>query len=415
MDILFYILLRTNKRLFSSVHVHEVLGNLSRLGHNIECVNTKYPMSERQIDDKQPLLLRKYPINTLLSSPLYKLLKGEIDLFFRFLTEIRIFLLAFILMVRRKGKFDVIYRRHYLFNSEYLLARLFRIPSVKEVNGRWVWEARISGGTDKFSLWLINRIERFSMPKGEMIIAVTPKLAEMLHTEYGVHKDKIVVIENGANTDLFIPMDVRVARSELGLNQNDNYICLVGAFSRWQGIEYLIRSAPSILKSFANTRFLLVGDGELKEELIELVEQIGISSRVIFTGIVPYERVPLYMNASDVCVVTKPQESGGFSPLKLCEYMACSKAVVATSASGLDFLEENNAGILANPENSEEFAQAIIKLLRDPGLRQRMGENGMKYVVENRSWKSVAKRVEEVCRQAIEQRKLKSQGKGKKL
>lgn len=288
-----------------------------------------------------------------------------------------------------------------MLNTEYLLAKLFKIPSVREVNGIMTDETKVTKRGDRISLWVIDRIERFSMPRADRIIVVTSKLKEVLQGDYGVPEDKIVVILNGANTDLFKPMDIVKAREELGLNRSDNYICFVGNLERWQGVEYLVKSIPLILEQCPDTLFLIVGDGPTKRELVELAEQVGVSNRMIFTGMVPYQKISLYINASDVCVLPKKPMRTGYSPLKLCEYMACMKPVVATRTNGFEILEEFNAGVLVNPENPSEFAQAIIKLLQDPELRVQMGENGRNYVVENQSWESVAKRVEEVCKAVI--------------
>ena len=147
----------------------------------------------------------------------------------------------------------------------------------------------------------------------------------------------------------------------------------------------------------------------MKEELIELAEQLDVSDKVIFMGMVPYQRVPLYINASDVCAapfVKVRNERSGVSPLKLCEYLACRKPVVASKLSGLEILEQNNTGILVKPENPEALANAIIRLLQNSDCRNQMGENGRRYVVENRSWESVAKRVAEVCEQNLKRHKL---------
>ena len=125
---------------------------------------------------------------------------------------------------------------------------------------------------------------------------------------------------------------------------------------------------------------------------------------------VPYQTVPLYINASDVCAtpfVKARGERSGVSPLKLCEYLACQKPVVASKLGGLAMLAQNSAGVLVEPEDPEALAKAIIGLFQDPELRKQMGENGRKYVVKNRSWESVARRVAEVCRQAIEEHKAK--------
>ena len=93
----------------------------------------------------------------------------------------------------------------------------------------------------------------------------------------------------------------------------------------------------------------------------------------------------------------------------MCSSDLCEKPVVATRTSGFEILEENDAGLLINPEDAQEFANAIIRLLEAPDLRKKMGENGRRYVVKERSWESVARRVAEVCQQAAEERKQKSE------
>jgi len=314
--------------------------------------------------------------------------------------------------MKHKRKFDVIYRRHNLFNTEYFLAKLFRIPSVKEVNGIVADEMRIGGKGDRVSVWFMDRIEKWNMPRADKIIVVTAQLEEVLHNEYNVPEDRIVVILNGANTELFKPMDAAEAKDELGLRQSDSYVCFVGSLSKWQGVEYLIEAAPLILESYPNTRFLIIGDGVMKEELIQLTEKVGVSDKVIFTGMMPYQKVPLYINASDICVapfIRKRNERCGVSPLKFCEYMACEKPVVASRLAGLEMLEQNDAGILVEPENPEALASAIIKLYQDPDLRKQMGGNGRKYVVENRSWESVARKVAEVCEKIVKEHRDKCQ------
>jgi glycosyltransferase involved in cell wall biosynthesis len=171
---------------------------------------------------------------------------------------------------------------------------------------------------------------------------------------------------------------------------------------QWQGVDALIHAAPYILDKQPNTTFLIIGDGTVKDELIELCTNNAVSDKFIFTGRVPYEQVPLYINASDLCIIPKRPMKSGFSPLKLCEYMACEKPVIATRTSGFELIEEYNTGLMVNPENPQEFASAAIELLHNPELRKKMGQNGRGYVLENRSWASVAKKIVEVCEQTIE-------------
>jgi glycosyltransferase involved in cell wall biosynthesis len=140
------------------------------------------------------------------------------------------------------------------------------------------------------------------------------------------------------------------------------------------------------------------------QELVELARQVGVLDKIIFTGTVPYPKVPLYLNASDVCVapfVAGRNERMGVSALKMCEYMACEKPVVASRISGLEILEDNNAGILVEPESPSKLAQAILTLLQSKELRAQMGKNGRKYVVKNQSWENVARRIAGVFQETL--------------
>ena len=131
-----------------------------------------------------------------------------------------------------------------------------------------------------------------------------------------------------------------------------------------------------------------------------------MKNRFIFTGVIAYDRVPLYINASDTCTapfIFARNAKIGLSPLKLYEYMACGKPVVASNISGVsDVLEASGGGIPVLPENPEALAEGILKLLENPDLRTKLGSKGLSYVTENYSWHSVAEKVNEVCKSGLE-------------
>lgn len=401
MNILYCDPLATKNEVYCQVHVYEVLNNLSKLGHNVVPLRRETPRDGDGGDTGQSGSSWERTKKRLRSLPIYKPLKGEIYILWMLLSEIRTFLSAFRLIMGRRENFDVIYRRHHLYNSEYLLGKLFGIPSVREMNGIVADEARITGRGDSFSLRVIDWIERSGIRKADRIIVVTPRMKELLENDYRVPGNGIVVVENGANTDMFRPMSTTEAQKALDLDPRHRYVCFVGSLSQWQGVDYLIRAAPAVLEKVPATCFLIVGDGVMKDELTMLAEQLGVSDNVVFVGRAPYQRVPLYINASDVCSVPKTVTRVGYSPLKLHEYMACGRPVVATRTKGFEVLEEKRAGLLVDPENPEDLADAIAELLGNPQRAKHMGESGREYVLENRSWESVARRVAEVCRQTL--------------
>jgi len=402
-NILFYDRLKVGRLITISTHKYELISNLSKLGHNVVLLNTDYPRKVEEIICSNPASLAKGVRSKLLSLRIAQRFRGEISIVWSLGRDIYLFLSAFILIMSRKRNFDVIYRRHSLFNGDYLLARLFKLSLVKEVNGIESDNARITGFTDNLSLRIIDRIEKFNIPRADKIIVVTSKLKETLQRDYKVPENKITVIPNGANIELFKPMGTAQARKQVNLAQAGHVVVFVGDLVAWHGVDHLIRSIPYVVKGCPATNFLIVGDGMMRQELVELAGQVGVFDKVSFTGMVPYHKVPLYINASDVCVspsiVRERGERGGSSALKIHEYMACGKPVVASRASGLEMLERENAGFLVEPESPSELAHAILRLLQSKELREQMGKNGRKYVVENRSWEGVARKVAEVLEQ----------------
>ena len=405
MSILFYDRLKTGQLTTVSSHKYELISNLAKLGYTVTFLNADYPRKVDEIIASNPPSLGNGVRSKLLSWRATRSLRGGIGILWSFGRDLSFFLAAFSLIIVKKRNLDVIYRRHSLFNSDYLFAKLFGIPLVKEVNGIESANASVTGFTDRFSLHIIRRIEKFNMPRADKIIVVTPKLKETLQKDYGVPRDKIFVIPNGANTELFKPMNTDQARRQVKLAQAGHLVVFAGDLVAWKGVSCLIKSIPYAVKEFPEARFLIVGDGMLMQELVELARQVGVSDKIIFTGMVPYQNVPLYINASDICAApfdASRDEKIGLSPLKTHEYMACGKPVVASRISGLRILETTGAGILVEPGSPSALAQAILRLLQRKELRELMGKSGRKYMVGNRSWESVAKRVALVLEQTCD-------------
>jgi glycosyltransferase involved in cell wall biosynthesis len=410
MKIMFYQKRRINKNeiISENVHIAEVLNHLVGLGHTVLYANGEthsiinltdglqfIPLSSNSLWQKIKKYFSKSPLG------------GEALISYNFIKEIGLFLLAVKTIIKKKP--DLIFRRNWIFASEHILSRIFKIPHVTEINGITVDEIEISKEGDKLSLWIINNIERYNFGKADKYIVVTSKLKDTLHTSYNIPDNKIIVIENGANTDLFKPMDVLMAKRALNLSSTNCYIGFVGGLIVWQGLNNFLSAMSLILKEFPDARALFVGEDYMKGKLQEQSKQLGISDKVIFTGRIPYGKVPLYINANDICISfpnnTERNRKTGASPLKLCEYLACGKPVVTSRINGLELVEQYNCGYLVNPGDSEEFSRAVIRLLRDPSTRQRMGENGRKFVIENRSWFSITKKVADVFQTVIKEYK----------
>jgi len=412
MKILFYHnTIKKHEVVSANVHIIEVLNNLTKLGHIIRYANGKQHSFTLHSPDEG---ISPSPLRISYWEKVKRFIwtlpfRGEALISLYFINEIRLILSAFITILRFRP--DIIYRRHTIFNSEIFLSKIFRIPCVRETNSLVGDEFKFMKKGDAFSQWLTNVIEKIDFRIADKYVAVTESLRDTLLNNFNVPVGKITVIENGVNTDLFKPMDEAIVQKELNLDISSRYICFVGGLAEYHGVKYFISAMPYILKEHPEARALIIGESQMrtrlvKNELIGLSNQLGVFNMVKLTGRVPYEKVPWYINASEICVIPSwwsgQNQRIGLSSLKLCEYLACGKPVIASRISGFEFIEEIDCGYLVKPASKEELALAIIRLLNDPASEDRMGKNGRKYVVENRSWESVAKKVASVCDSTLE-------------
>ena len=380
----------------STVHIWEFIKSLSKLGQEVHVMT---------ISDK---IFGGVVFHSLIKK------KQNISGTFVF----RLHYLMQIGKVVNELKFDILYTRNSLRGIIGVLIRLLKGPKlVLELNGLvsedWKLEKERNGDINMFRnvrVKLSDWVEIFVAKKADAVIVVAQGIKDIL-IKRGVDENKIFVIPNGANIDLFRPIKdpaINELRHRYSINEEDHVITFVGNFEWYHGIEYLIRSAPLILNTFPNTKFLIVGDGPIRKELENLVKNMNLFDKIIFTGRAPYEMVPLYINMADVCVApfTRARnERIGLSPLKIYEYLACGKPVIASDIKGVgDLLRHSNAGIAVTPEDPVELANAIIKLLKDEELRRQMGENGRKVVVNNYSWDHTAKKTIEVFEKILDKK-----------
>ncbi len=322
-------------------------------------------------------------------------------------------------------KIDIIYERPGIVPVGFLLSKLFKKPLVIAAQGvaYYEHESKVRSQmvdskllarrmvdnkllANKFVMAILKGITRINHKNAYRIITVTPQIKQLICIQYKINPDKIIVLSNGADINLFRPMETEIAKKLLKLDEAVQYVCFVGNLLFWQGVQYLIKSAPLVLEKYPSARFLIVGDGMIKKELMNLAQQEKVFDKFLFYGAVPHEDVPTYINASEVCVCTAASDdknkTTGNSGLKVFEYMACGKPVVIGNTEGQkDVIAESSAGLVVSPEHSRELASAIISLLKDAKLSKQLGENGRKVVVERYSWAGIAGRVSEVFGEAV--------------
>ncbi|UCE73458.1 MAG: glycosyltransferase family 4 protein, partial [Methanomassiliicoccales archaeon] len=282
----------------------------------------------------------------------------------------------------------------------YALHKLLKIPYAVEINAI-VEDERVlltgEGDNTSFKGFRKNMRTRF-FHEAALVIAVTPGIKEHLQTLYNIPKERIAVVPNGANTELFKPMERAECIKELELNPDKRYICFTGNLAPWQGLISMIEAMPIILEEERNAVFLVVGGGKEKETLEKRTGELKLGNNILFAGWVDYEKVPEYISACDICVapLAEGREKSGSSAIKIYEYLACGKPVVASDVPFLDFLEKENCGLLVPKRDKKALAEAVLSLLGNAEQVQNMGTAGRSYVVEKGSWAGTAKRIHEL-------------------
>jgi glycosyltransferase involved in cell wall biosynthesis len=216
---------------------------------------------------------------------------------------------------------------------------------------------------------------------------------------WNVDPGKIEVLPNGVDADFFQPDTGREeARHQLGLNGGP-VVGFVGGFQVWHGLDGLVETFAQVIQAEPQARLLLVGDGPARSAIERKVAEVGLETAVTITGFVPQAQVPKMLAATDITVLPYPQLPGElwFSPLKLFEYMAAGKAIVASNSGQIaEILEDGTSGLLVPPGDVAGFSRAIVGLIKDPAQRARLGCRARQQVVERHSWKQYIERLAQI-------------------
>lgn len=258
----------------------------------------------------------------------------------------------------------------------------------------------ITGTRRKAAQWAAQK----SYALAQKIITVSAPTKENLVQNWGVPADKIAVIPNGVNIDLFQkPVDKARIREELRLVENP-IIMFVGGFQMWHGLDKLLEAVALVSKILPEVRLLLVGDGPARPFVEENIHRLNLEKVVTITGFQPHTRIPELLAVADVVTVPYPKlpQEMWFSPLKLYEYMAAGKAIVASAAGQIkNVMRHNENGLLVPPGDVAELAQACLYLIQNPSERNRLGANAQKEAITEHAWARQIERLEAVYEAAL--------------
>lgn len=228
------------------------------------------------------------------------------------------------------------------------------------------------------------------------VVAVTPEIKGLLVEQFRVPHTRVAALPNGADVDRIRPLERAEAIAAAGLEPNHDYVVFIGRFAEWVDFDTILGGFAVASREHPGARLLLVGDGNERDAVDATIARLGISDRVVRMGFVSDPgRVLALLGASSVALsANRPAYRAriGVSPVKLAEYLAAGRPIVATDIPGVrEAVEGAGAGIVT-PVDAGAFGAAISELLRDPRRRAAMGEAGRRAAVERYSWRSVVER-----------------------
>jgi glycosyltransferase involved in cell wall biosynthesis len=236
----------------------------------------------------------------------------------------------------------------------------------------------------------------YAIRNSDRIIVHTESYAA---TSRSVWKYEPTIIPSAIDIDRFQPKDLSSKIRKKHKLGNSKIVLYLGRLKFHKGLEYLIESAKF---TDSDIKYLIVGEGDYENQLREIVDNLGVQERVIFTGRVPNSEIPKYYNACDVFILPSVERLEAFG-LVVIEAMASGKPVIISNIPGVrENITDGEEGLLIEPTNPEDIAEKINHLMADKKFRERMGAKGRKKVENNYTLKRVVDQLEEVYQELSE-------------
>lgn len=258
------------------------------------------------------------------------------------------------------------------------------VPFVFEVRDLWPESlAAVGVGNTNSPLHrTLATIAAFLYGQADRIVVVTPAFEDYLAEHWHIPREKICIVENGVETHLFSPQSGDDLKYSLGL-AGKFVVAYIGTMGMAHGLETLLAAAAELQHTDPEVIFLLVGEGAEKSRIVAMARERGLTT-LQFLDQQPRDRIPDFIAASDACLVLlkKTDIFKTVIPTKMLEFMSCARPVIlGVHGQAQTILEEADAGVVIEPENSRELANAIRLLMNHPEKCRVFGNNGREYIL----------------------------------
>jgi len=296
----------------------------------------------------------------------------------------------------KKGKFDLVNTNGWLTSGAFMAKQFLDVKWIHTFHAIEIRRENMMSDEEKKYMNLYEWIER-TIKHADHFISVSEALKDEIMRTYNINSNKISVIPNGVDTNIFKPEKLNL-RKKYGFNKKQKIIMTVSRFSKEKGIETLIKVIPIILGTDNNTAFILVLPErktskietyvKLREEFKKLVKENKNRIKLVSKPVTQKTLSKLY-NMADIYIQPSLYESFGITIL---EAMACGKAIVASDCGGIPEIVFNGFnGFLTRPTEPEDLARDILKILNNSEFKRKMEENSIKFA-QKYDWKIIGRK-----------------------
>lgn len=372
------------------VHIAGIVNSLRADGHKVHLISptnvdptiqSTEPLKEKKPRSVKSILLHK--LADLLPQPFFELMEILYNLF----------AVCKLYKATSSRKVDFIYERYAFFNlAGAVISRLKHIPLVLEVNELSGYE-RVR--TQVF-VKICSTIEKIVLRQSVIVISVSDFLNNEITGKIDKEKTQVVTIPNGVpekwlkrtcNNDTLDSL-----RNKYNL-QSRKIICFVGSLVHWHNFDLLLNAVKDVQKEIPDAAIIFLGEGPFKDYIIEKSAKLGMKKdSVLLLGYIPHSDIPDYLFLSDITVI--PETNDYRSPIKMFEYMAMAKIVVAPRKPAIEsVISHSEDGLLFEPGDPVSLSQMLIQGLSDTKITNNLGQNARDKILKEYTWEIHAKEI----------------------
>jgi 1,4-alpha-glucan branching enzyme len=296
------------------------------------------------------------------------------------------------------GKVDVIHAHDWLVATAGIgLKHVFRKPLFATMHSTEI--GRRNGIHADYER-MIHETEAWLTYEAWKVICCSDYMVGHVQWAFGLPLDKLVMVPNGVNYEVYDKYeneDLRGFRSKFALPE-EKIVLFVGRLVYEKGVHVFVNAIQQVVKS-VNAKFIIVGNGYMRDQLSGLVKSMGLEHKVLFTGFVDDDTLRKLQRVADVSVVPSLFEPFGIVAL---EAMAAKSPVVVSDTGGLsEIVEHDVSGVKAYVDNPSSLAWAITKVLTDDDYANWIRGNAYKRIREKYDWDKIAQQTKTICNNVL--------------